>query len=258
MAAPLPCPIYVINLDGSDARLRSAEAQITQAGLRFTRFSAVDGRGKALSAFPEYDPQQTWRKFGRDMTSGEVGCYLSHLSVAQRLLDSDAAAALVLEDDFAAKAGAWDQVALTLKTLQRSCDGWELVNLGRAPTSLRRPITPPLYRAPYFPVTTTALLWSRDGARRFVQQAARPSGPVDHILRRLMCESGQGFALDPAPFETIQADSDISAASDVPPERMGLQARGGHRRRRQAEIWRQGTNFALALRTRLRGPRDMT
>lgn len=53
---------YLINLDGSDQRLASATAQLQQEGcISFTRFSAYDGRGKALSEFKQYDDAEAQR-----------------------------------------------------------------------------------------------------------------------------------------------------------------------------------------------------
>ena len=46
---------YLINLDGSDERLSSAQVQLEQQGITFTRVSAFDGRGLNLAEVSDYD-----------------------------------------------------------------------------------------------------------------------------------------------------------------------------------------------------------
>jgi glycosyl transferase family 25 len=75
---------YLINLDGSDQRLASATAQLQQEGWPFTRFSAYDGRGKALAEFKQYDDAVAQRILGRSLINSELGCYLSHYGCAEK------------------------------------------------------------------------------------------------------------------------------------------------------------------------------
>ena len=90
---------YLINLDGSDQRLASATAQLNQAGWDFSRFSAYDGRGKALSEFENYDDLAAQKILGRSLINSELGCYLSHYGCAEKFLETDADYLVVLEDD---------------------------------------------------------------------------------------------------------------------------------------------------------------
>lgn len=76
---------YLINLDGSDQRLASATAQLNQAGWDFSRFSAYDGRGKALSEFENYDDLAAQKILGRSLMNSELGCYLSHYGCAEKI-----------------------------------------------------------------------------------------------------------------------------------------------------------------------------
>ncbi|QJF52891.1 glycosyltransferase family 25 protein [Roseobacter ponti] len=212
-------PGYVINLQGSDARLASATGQFAQAGLTFERIEAVDGRGRSPGEFAEYNDAHARRFFGSGMNSGEIGCYLSHVAAARALVDSGAPAGLIFEDDFRALENAWDTVAETADFLLRGdLPGWECVNLVRPPRLVIRDIaTLPsgrvLRRAYYFPVIATALLWSRAGAQRFLKEASQPVAPVDHMFRRLMSDSGKGLGYDQAPFTILGVESDIHLAS---------------------------------------------
>jgi glycosyl transferase family 25 len=91
-------PTYLINLDGAKDRLSLMQAKCELAGLPFERVPAVEG--KELS-FPIDDFQETAYTFlhGRRRNPGEIGCYLSHIECARRLLASEAQYALILEDD---------------------------------------------------------------------------------------------------------------------------------------------------------------
>jgi glycosyl transferase family 25 len=216
-------PILLINLAGSDDRLLVSKRQLDAAGLTFARIEACDGRGKDATSFEVYDPTAAKAFFGRQMTSGEVGCYLSHVAAAQAVVDSGAPYGLVLEDDFEVRPGGWDALKQTIALLDEGlCPKWELINLARAPKLVKShisQITPTdgtpsiLHRAFYFPVIATAILWSRKGAARFLAEASQPIGPVDHVYRRLLSESGGGLALKPAPFTVTGIESDIVRAS---------------------------------------------
>jgi glycosyl transferase family 25 len=88
----------VINLDRAKDRLQSMVNQLGELGMPFERISAVDGKVLKLSE-ALYDEAGYRRRHGRLTNPGEVGCYLSHVECARRLLDSSHEFALILEDD---------------------------------------------------------------------------------------------------------------------------------------------------------------
>ncbi len=215
-------PVFLINLAGSDERLASARSQLDAASIAFERIEAVDGRKRDASSFEMYNDTHARQFFGRSLASGEVGCYLSHAKAAQSVLDSGAPYGLVLEDDFKAAPQAWPLLDDVITQLDGGIlPGWELVNLCRAPRLITRPMARltahggeyHLTHAFYFPILATAILWSRAGAERFLADYSQPVGPVDHVYRRMMCDSGLGLAMDPAPFGVTGAESDIAVAS---------------------------------------------
>lgn len=85
--------IIVINLDCDTARLAHMRRQLSGVGLRYERFAAL--RGDALLAdLARYFPA------GARLSSGEIGCYASHLAIMQRIVRGEIAQPLlVLEDD---------------------------------------------------------------------------------------------------------------------------------------------------------------
>lgn len=216
----MKAPVYLINLDGSDDRLASARGQLDAARIGFERVPAFDGRALRIEEFPDYDPEAAMRYLGRPMRGGEIGCYLSHLDCARRFLDTDAAHAVVLEDDMQLGPGFAEGLGLVLDWLAAHPDGWDLVNIGPN----RHKIYTGLYgfqaggrrheltAAHYFPMTTTGLIWSRSGAQAFVEGHGRIWAPVDNYFRWWQTRADRGLAVWPALVTTTGAESEIADA----------------------------------------------
>ncbi|CAH0341251.1 glycosyltransferase family 25 protein [Rhizobium sp. CECT 9324] len=90
--------VYLINMDGATDRLDAMVQKLADRDLEFTRVPGVNGR--AIS-FPikEFSELSYKLLHGRRTTPAEVGCYLSHVECARRLLAGHADLALILEDD---------------------------------------------------------------------------------------------------------------------------------------------------------------
>ncbi|MBM4099817.1 MAG: glycosyltransferase family 25 protein, partial [Planctomycetes bacterium] len=81
-----PCPIFLINLPGSHARLQDAERQFRGAWLEFERIEAVDGRKLPPDELARLAPDNRGAFYHR-LTPGEIGCYLSHLRAVRTIVD---------------------------------------------------------------------------------------------------------------------------------------------------------------------------
>lgn len=90
--------VYLINLDGAEARLEAMRAKLAALQLPARRIAAVDGRALAFPN-PDFDARAYRLLHGRRTTPPEVGCYLSHVACARAFLEGDADLALILEDD---------------------------------------------------------------------------------------------------------------------------------------------------------------
>ena len=75
---------------------------------------------------------------GRRRIPAEVGCYLSHVECARRLLASDATHALILEDDVAFQA----DFAETLKAALDRHAGWDILRLSALNSGPKIPYAP--------------------------------------------------------------------------------------------------------------------
>ena len=213
--------IFVVNLEDRIDKWQTSSGILTEAGLTATRVLAVDGRGRTPESFPDYDADAVYRFFGRPMTGAEVGCYLSHMSVLERFLETDARFALVLEDDF--EPVFEDSFAATeaiLDVLRGKPAGYcDIVNLGnypRRPRKLEFAVTVGgedtlISRAGYFPLGAFSLIFTRDGARALLNRFDKIIAPYDHVFRLWASETYGGLALSRPLFTYSAAPSDLSA-----------------------------------------------
>ncbi len=98
-ASPTPVPVCVINLDRRPDRWTTMSEQFDRLGITAMRIPAVDARLLAAQ-----EPQDTpvsirRRKWGYVPDLGSVACNRSHAKALRAFLDTDASAALILEDD---------------------------------------------------------------------------------------------------------------------------------------------------------------
>lgn len=211
--------IYLINLGDSQDRLAASNRALDGLGLAFGRIPAFDGRGLPVSELPDYDARGAARVIGRGLTGGEVGCYLSHIRAAEQFLRDGGTFGLVLEDDFGATPDAGETLAFLTDWLESHPDvAWDLANLGE--TTQRRTMKIAGYGHPnallrsfYMPMTTTAILWSRPGAERFLRVARPIRMPIDHFLRRWAVDTGLGLSLERAilPARGVASVIDLGA-----------------------------------------------
>lgn len=61
----------------------------------------------------------------------------------------------------------------------------------------------------YFPISAIALLWSRDGAQAFIEQAEEIYAPFDILTRHVFTQRGTGLALKPALITQASFESEI-------------------------------------------------
>ena len=171
-------PAYVIDLDRRTDRWETISANLDRIGVTAERIPAVDAR--ALS-----DEVRRGRPLGR-IDLGSASNMMGHARAMQRLLDSDAPAALILEDDA--------ELSRDTAKLLRSTGWWpeeakvvRLEDVRRGSRLLWRPAgtTPDgreLRRAEKWIGGTAAYLVNREGARIALKAFADPGHTTDHTL----------------------------------------------------------------------------
>jgi glycosyl transferase family 25 len=90
---------FAINLPKDRARRENIEKEFCDSGLPLTVVEAVNGKALPREHMAEvYDGKRAQAHF-RELTVGEIGCALSHLSVYKRIIEGGMPHALVVEDD---------------------------------------------------------------------------------------------------------------------------------------------------------------
>ncbi|MGI9254002.1 MAG: glycosyltransferase family 25 protein, partial [Thermomicrobiales bacterium] len=165
----LAAPTFVINLDRTPDRLGSAMERIQTAGYQdVRRVRAVDGQ------LPD-ELAHAWAALGnppflkdrQDFVNqlGHQGCFLSHVSVWQRIVDEDIPWATIFEDDVLFHSE-WETLAQAFYRV--TPPETSVVWLGCSTPSLVLPATP-ILRIPVF--GTYAVMVSNAGARRLLHIA---------------------------------------------------------------------------------------
>ena len=89
---------YLINLKRAQERLNSCKKEFKKVELEYTLVEAVDGKQIKLP-HPNFSHFRYSALHGKKINLGELGCYLSHLKVLKKFIESEHNLALVCEDD---------------------------------------------------------------------------------------------------------------------------------------------------------------
>lgn len=183
---------FLINLDESCNRLQQIKKQLDRLRISFERISAVNGKNldrdlKKSITYP-IDHFETKVRFTRELTNGEIGCFLSHRHCWKRLLESKEQWALIMEDDILISSHA-DKYLRTsswipddVKICQISC--LQPIQTGRI-QDRERPVDSFLSLIkPTFPTPlgTQAYWVSREFAKRALELSIKLPAPVDNFM----------------------------------------------------------------------------
>lgn len=231
---------YLINLDGSTDRLQSASQQLHGEAVDFIRVPAFDGRGKNVSEFKDYDQDAAIAYMGRPLRGGEIGCYYSHLKCIDLFLASDDDYAVVIEDDVAIPQGGLKRLLKALSWLDAEHRGWDVMNFGaqknKIYSSLHAVDGHHIVKAHYFPMTTTGIVWTRQGAQAFLNAHPRIYAPIDNTLREWQSAVDKGISIVPPLVSTTGAESDIDSGATHARNKQGRLASYGVKK--QWRLWR--------------------
>lgn len=178
-------PIFVINLERSTARRERIRAQAESIGVALTFVKAVDGATLGADALARCDPGASRRHYGRALRPQEIGCYLSHLAVWERIRDGGHHWAVVLEDD-----GRLEQAFVpALRAIAQVKAPWDLIRLagyfprrGRLVEKLADGRD--LVRCERGVNGANAYALTREGAQRLIDYSERIVHPVDNAMDR--------------------------------------------------------------------------
>ncbi|HCE71894.1 glycosyltransferase family 25 protein [Ruegeria pomeroyi] len=172
----------VIHLERATDRRAQANALVSQ--LPFAALlPAVDGAAMGADARARaVQPGLLKPAYPFELRPGEIGCFLSHRAAWARLVESEAEAALIIEDDMALEAGFADALALA----QRNVAQMGYIQFQT------RPVTAPaidqqgqsvLMQPGLTPLRTSGQLVARWAAERLLALTEPFDRPVDTFLQ---------------------------------------------------------------------------
>jgi glycosyl transferase family 25 len=184
-----PHPIFVINLKTSPERRRAAADQLERVGLTPTFVDAVDGRKMPPAEIAALvDEAGRLRRAPKPLSAAEVGCYLSHWAVLEKIVSEGLPQALVMEDDLLAG----DELPAVLEALgTKVLPPYDMIKLGisepqtKAFTPILR-LTPDAALVRHHNVVNSNLAYviTRQGAERFMSYGRPIRYPVDVAMNR--------------------------------------------------------------------------
>jgi glycosyl transferase, family 25 len=211
--------IFYINREADEARRAAIERRLKEARLDGERMSAVEGLLVPTQLRPYFFTDEVLHS---RLTPGEVGCYASHLTAMQAVVDRDLDRALVLEDDAVLPHNADTVLNAILASLPAD---WDLVHLCGEPCRATKQIKRlgddlALVRYSRVPAAATGYLISRAGARKFLRQCKR-YWPIDTDFRQPWKYGLEIYGLS---RKFIYPDDSFASS---------IQAMGGHSRLRR-------------------------
>ena len=214
MTEELRC--YVINLDSSTKRLDDFNAAFNKISLKIEKISAVDGKLIEIETFS--DENLCKKQMGRGLQPGEVGCYLSHKKAVEQFLSTDAPYAIIFEDDAIPNESFEKTVTTIIQKFLKHNNSAAVVNLGAMDfkySSKVLEINDKFVRCTHrFPMLATAVLWTRNGAKTFLESALPITMPYDNFLRYLFSGTNTAFSIQPPIIRFSGVESDIAARNE--------------------------------------------
>ena len=207
--------IYVINLITSTARRESIDRCARDTDLSVEFIDAVDGRTISSLDTLGYSMRANRKQYGRLLSAGEVGCYASHLKVANYFLSTGDEHCVVLEDDAFFDRSFADFLNNFTANIGSLPKNLQLVNLGKSAKANLRSKKPfqaekiALFETYRFPTTSRGILWSKSGAKDFVKNGAVIAKPLDHYFKDWLTRTPGGYCLDEPIIRSAQFASDI-------------------------------------------------
>lgn len=176
--------LYVISLPGSERRRANAAGRLGSLNIPFEFYDAVSGdAGLCDGSLGGVDREQWLIRCGREVTTGELGCFASHRNLWRRCVELDRPI-MILEDDFRLLDGFSDAV----KAVEDEIDRLGYIRL-QSETRARyvsagRVRGFEIRRYTYAPHSAMCYAIAPRVARAFVEQTRIAEEPVDVFVKQ--------------------------------------------------------------------------
>lgn len=222
-----PYPIFVINMKHHADRREAAAAQLARVGLTPTFVEAVNGREMPPEQAALQDVDGRLRRAPKPLMPGEMGCYLSHWHIFEKMVAENIPQALVLEDDLIIA----DALPAVLEALTK--DGlppYDLIKLAISETGLSRSFDAvvdltadsQLVRHHNVCNSTVAYVITLAGAQRFLEYGMPIRYPIDVAMNRSWRHGMNILGVRPWPvfhdheFESVIGQDRFRKEEDLP------------------------------------------
>lgn len=189
--------------------------------VNWRKLSAVDGRYAMSQGTYNYDPRIATIRHDRPMSSGEIGCFLSHVKALELFLDGTEKHAIILEDDADLPEGVIAKIVAIAQRLDTEFpENWDSFNFSAATKGYQYPVfseqDTKILRCTYMPCGLPGQLWSRTGAIAYLNSrfAKYVMGPVDREMRSHFARRGRSFIPGKPLTSRVNFKSDIDASED--------------------------------------------
>ncbi|MBM5572175.1 MULTISPECIES: glycosyltransferase family 25 protein [Deefgea] len=188
---------YCISLPEEVARRAHILKQFSQHQLEITLFDAI--KPDENTAPKIYQQKKRLQLYGRDLSRGEMGCYLSHRALWELFLSTDAAHCCILEDDVELA----EQFSEVIDNLLEKQSSWDLVRL--AGTFPRKGKTIAQIKAGEYqlleyleqPRGTLGYVINRAAAQALLEHTARMIHAIDDTMDQIWSHKLRTYGLEP-------------------------------------------------------------
>ena len=179
--------VYLVNLDKSTDRSENIKPLIENLHYPYERISAVYGKELSQDYIKSVtNPEKYKILMHNEIGVGTIGCFLSHIKLWTKFLQSSHSYALVLEDDVEFEPR---KLNTLINLLINNSTDWDLVNIDVNRYGFAKPVKKlsRLFRLVQFRVrvgNTSCYLINRKAAFSLLKRAFPIAMPVDHYMMR--------------------------------------------------------------------------
>lgn len=175
---------FLINLDKSVDRLERSASILKEHNILFERVSAVYGADLSAQELSTAYDYQLPNAYYKKLNVGEIGCYLSHRKVWQKIVDEQLDFAVILEDDFNI-VGDFNQMLSTVSRLDITWHYIKLAGHNRTRKALYQADIENFELVVYdkVPARTCAQVVSLSGAKQLLKTSRPFKRPIDIDLQ---------------------------------------------------------------------------
>src|SRR6185369_13913990 len=179
IALPLIC---VVNLERSPERRRFMQQQFASLHLSYRIINASDGKQLSREELQKYSKRHTLKFKRRELSTGEIGCALTHARIYQQMLVENLEEVLILEDDIVIT----PDLLRVLLQRRKFPPEWEAVNFANtwAQAIPGEPVCEnyEICRFKGIANRTSAYLINRRGAKKLIEHVYPIRLPADDLL----------------------------------------------------------------------------